>query len=142
MKHLSKKSTTNEARVYSKYKSGVQTATAKLATDLNSNGAVYNDYSSEFQEYCDYIYDLLKNDGILISSSIDTNDSTYNKYVDGKISINAFIKYAIKKNWISLDNLDVQDEYLSTSETYDLIVNHIIKDVKKIHLLVSLLLSI
>ena len=43
----------------------------------------------------------LKNDGILISSSIDTNDSTYNKYVDGKISINAFIKYAIKKNWIS-----------------------------------------
>ena len=47
------------------------------------------------------IYDLLKNDGILISSSIDTNDSTYNKYVDGKISINAFIKYAIKKNWIS-----------------------------------------
>ena len=131
LKHLSKKSTTNEARVYSKYKSGVQTATAKLKADLNSNGVVYNDYSSEFQEYCDYIYDLLKNDGILISSSIDTNDSTYNKYVDGKISINAFIKYAIKKNWISLDNLDVQDEYLSTSETYDLIVNHIIKDVKK-----------
>jgi len=131
LKHLSKKSTTNEARVYSKYKSGVQAATAKLKADLNSNGVVYNDYSSEFQEYCDYIYDLLKNDGILISSSIDTNDSTYNKYVDGKISINAFIKYAIKKNWISLDNLDVQDEYLSTSETYDLIVNHIIKDVKK-----------
>lgn len=131
LKHLSKKSTTNEARVYSKYKSGVQTATAKLKADLNSNGVVYNDYSSEFQEYCDYIYDLLKNDGILISSSIDTNDSTYNKYVDGKISINAFIKYAIKKNWISLDNLDVQDEYLSTSETYDLIVSHIIKDVKK-----------
>ena len=91
LKHLSKKSTTNEARVYSKYKSGVQTATAKLKADLNSNGAVYNDYSSEFQEYCDYIYDLLKNDGILISSSIDTNDSTYNKYVDGKISINAII---------------------------------------------------
>ena len=95
-------------------------AVAELKQQLSSkNGKVYNDLSKEYQKYYDYIYDLLKNDGILLTSVIDTKDETYNKYVDGKISMNEFIRYAIKQNWISLDNLDVKDSYLSTEETYD-----------------------
>ena len=132
IKHLSKKSTDNEALVYSKYKESVQEALSKLKSQLNSdNGEIYNDLNDEFQEYYDYIYDLLKNDGILLTSAIDTNDDTYNKYIDGDISMNAFIKYAIKQNWINLDNLNVEDSYLSTEETYDLIRKYILSDLKK-----------
>lgn len=132
IKHLAKKSTPNENRVYSKYKDSVKLAVAELKQQLNSkNGKVYNDLSKEYQKYYDYIYDLLKNDGILLTSVIDTKDETYNKYVDGKISMNEFIRYAIKQNWISLDNLDVKDSYLSTEETYDLITKYIISDLRK-----------
>lgn len=131
LKHLSKKTTANEKKVYDKYKSSVAEAVRKLKSDLNGSGTAYNDYKEEFQAYCDYIYDLLKNDGILIASSIDTDDSIYKKYIDGKISINEFLKYAIKKNWISLENLNTSSDYLSTSETYDIIVKHIIDDCKK-----------
>ena len=74
---------------------------------------------------------MLKNDGILLSSSINLEDETYLKYVEGSLSLNDFIKYAIKMNWIDLDNLDIQDAYLSTGETYDVIRKHIIKDLKK-----------
>ncbi len=130
LSHLAKKSTENEANVYKKYKESVSEAVSKLKSQLNSKGEVYNDLKEEFQDYYDYIYDLLKNDGILLSSAIDTEDKTYLRYVDGKISMNEFIKYAITKNWITLDNLDVSDSYLSTEETYALIKEHIIDDLK------------
>ncbi|MFQ9515441.1 MAG: penicillin-binding transpeptidase domain-containing protein [Eubacterium sp.] len=130
LSHLSKKSTANEEKVYKKYKESLSEAVSKLKDQLSSDGEKYNDLKDEFKEYYDYIYDLLKNDGILLSSSIDTEDKTYLNYIDGKISMNAFIKYAIKQNWISLDNLDVSDAYLSTDETYDLILKHILEDLK------------
>ena len=132
IKHLAKKTTDNEARVYIKYKEAVSEAVAALKSQLSSDdGRVYNDLNDEFKEYYDYIYDLLKNDGILLTSSIDTNDETYSKYVEGKISMNDFIKYAIKQNWINLDSLNVEDSYLSTEETYDLIKKYIVTDIKK-----------
>ena len=132
LKNLSgKKSTSNERNLHEKYKKAVTEAVGKISSDLNSKGTIYNDFNDEYQEYCDYIYDLLKNDGILIASSINTEDETYLKYVDGNLSLNNFIKHAIKMNWIDLENLDVEDAYLSTGETYNLIKKHIIKDIKK-----------
>ena len=132
LKNLSgKKSTSNERNLNEKYKRAVTEAVSKISSELNSKGTKYNDFNDEYQEYCDYIYDLLKNDGILISSSINTEDETYLKYVDGELSLNDFIKYSIKMNWIDLDNLDVEDAYLSTGETYNIIKKHIINDIKK-----------
>lgn len=131
LSHLSKKSTPNEAKVYRKYKDSLSSAVQKLKTQLDSgNGEKYNDLNDEFKEYYDYIYDLLKNDGILLSSAINIEDKTYTDYVNGKISMNTFIKYAIKENWISLENLDVSDSYLSSEETYTLIAEYIIDDLK------------
>ena len=40
-------------------------------------------------------FDELKSDNVLISSSLDSSDATYKIYIDGDISINEFIKYAI-----------------------------------------------
>ena len=75
IKHLAKKSTPNENRVYSKYKDSVKLAVAELKQQLNSkNGKVYNDLSKEYQKYYDYIYDILKNEGILLKYVIDTKD--------------------------------------------------------------------
>lgn len=130
LSHLSKKSSDNEAKVYRKYKDSLEVAVEKLSNQLSSDGKKYNDLNDEYKEYYDYIYDLLKNDGILLSSSINTEDKTYLNYVDGKISMNDFIRYAIKQNWISLDNLEVSDSYLSSDETYNIIVEHILNDLK------------
>ena len=127
----SKNASANERNLNNKYKSAVKEVVEKISTELNGNGTLYNDLKDEYQEYCDYIYDLLKNDGILLSSSINLEDKTYLKYVDGKLSLNDFIKHAIKMNWINLDNLELEDAYLSTGETYDVIIKHVINDLKK-----------
>ena len=130
LKKLSRKSaTSNEKKVNKEYKKAVSDVVKVIKSQLNSDkGKVYNDASKEYQEYYDYIYDLLKNDGILLTSSIDKKDKTYNNYVDGKISINEFIKYSIKKNWINIEGLHVSDAYLSADETYNLLRDYIVED--------------
>ena len=130
LKKLSRKSATaNEKKVNKEYKKAVSDVVKVIKSQLNSDkGKVYNDAGKEYQEYYDYIYDLLKNDGILLTSSIDTKDKTYNNYVDGKISINEFIKYSIKKNWINIEGLHVSDAYLSADETYNLLKDYIVED--------------
>lgn len=130
LSHLSKRTTANEKTVYKKYKDGLKSAVGQLNAQLKGDGSVYNDLSKEYQAYYDYIYDLLKNDGILMTSAIDTENKTYKDYINGEISINEFIKYAITNNWINLDNLDNNDAYLSSEETYDLITAHINEDLK------------
>ncbi len=121
----------NEKRLYRKYKSSLDTVISKLKSQLTDDeGIIYNDLSDEYEAYHDYIYELLKNDGILLTSAMNLEDATYLKYVEGEISSNEFIKHAIKSNWISLDSLEVSDSYLSTEETYSLIVKHITEDIK------------
>lgn len=129
--HLKNKATSNERKVHNKYESSLNSVYKKMKTFLNDEHAkIYNDLNDEYQEYCDYIYELLKKDGILLTSNIDLDDKTYNKYVDGKISINDFLKYSITQNWINLESFDVKDSYLSTEETYSLIKKFILKDMK------------
>lgn len=122
----------NEKRLYSKYKSALKTAKNKVENQLyDDEGIVYNDLNDEFESYHDYFYELLKADGILLTSTMDLEDKTYLKYVDGKISTNTFIKHAITQNWISLEALNTQDLYLSTDEIYNLIVEHILNDISE-----------
>lgn len=122
----------NEKRLYRKYTEALDVATSKLKDQLTSDeGIIYNDLSDEYEAYHDYVYELLKNDGILLTSAMNLEDNVYLKYVDGKISTNEFIKHAIKNNWINLNGLDVKDSYLSTEETYSLIVEHITNDIKE-----------
>lgn len=98
IKDLKKKRTNNEAKVYTKYSDALKVVKSRLKKQLESDkGEVYNDSSDEYKEYYDYIFDELKSDNVLISSSLDSSDATYKKYIAGDISINEFIKYAITK---------------------------------------------
>lgn len=129
---LPKHPSNNEKNLNRAYKNSVKEAAKKVKRQLKESGGLrYKDLSKEFQDYNDYIYDLLKNDGILLTSTIDTEDSIYQKYVAGKITTKKFLRHAITQNWINLDNLSESDSYLSSSETYNLLVNYIYKTFKK-----------
>lgn len=80
--------------------------------------------SDDLEEYLIYVYSILKNDGALIKDSIDTKDSTYQKYANNTISLSEFLQYAISKNWIDLTKLNIKDEYYSSEELYKKLVNY------------------
>ena len=120
-----KKASDNEKAIYNAYKDKLSNVLDKLNEYLGSNPVDYNDLSDEYQEYTDYIFDLLVSDNIIIKSQLDSSDDTYKDYIDGKISLKEMIMYAISQNWVNVNNLDIENEYATSSETYDEIVNYI-----------------
>ncbi len=122
--------TDNEKKLYKKYTDSMKAALKKLHTELEGEGTKYNDLSDEFQEYDDYIYEILKTSGILLTSTIDTENQDYQNYINGKTSINTFLKAAIRNNWIDIELLGAENEYLSSDETYDLILQYLFEDLE------------
>ena len=129
---IDSKSSKNEKEFYKEYEASLDKTLNKLEKQLNNkNSTKYNDLNKEFQDYNDYIYDMLKNNGVLLTTSIDTENKTYQKYIAGKTSTNVFLHEAIRQNWINIESLKVNQEYLSTDETYGTIVEYIIDTFRK-----------
>ena len=130
--NIDSKSSKNEKEFYKEYEESLEKALNKLEKQLkNSNSPKYNDLNEEYQDYNDYIYDMLKNNGVLLTSSIDTENEVYQKYIAGKTSTNKFLHEAIKQNWINVEALQVNEEYLSTDETFNTIVEYIVNTFRK-----------
>lgn len=127
---LSKKRTANEEKVYNKYSNSVESAVRRVKSTLTSNAVKYNDLSDENQDYADYIYDELKADNILIASSINTEDETYKAWIEGEKSLKEFLKYAIANEWINIAELEIEGQYTTTEDTYDVLVEYILEMVK------------
>lgn len=84
----------------------------------DSNAAAYKDQPKEFQAYLTYIVTelLTSKIGIIMSDAIDTSDETYKAWKDDEtINVNAYLNYAISKNWIDTSLLK---EYMSSGEEY------------------------
>lgn len=109
-------------------------ATTKDVMDYvsSSDGAAYKDLNREMQAYIYYISSsLLRESGILMTDSIDTEDDTYQAWTkDESISLYAYLNHAISKNWI--DTTKLQDyigssntEYSNSNETYSAIITYL-----------------
>jgi len=125
VEHLSKKSTPNEEKVYSKYTTATDNAVNKVIEQLADDNVIYNDLKDEYQDYHSFIYDELKEDTILISSSIKIEDEVYKKWNEGTISLNDFLKHAIVNQWIDISALEVGNDYATTDEIYTVLVEYI-----------------
>ncbi len=90
-----------------------------------SNPLVNNDMSEELLDYVTYVIDLLKSNNILLTSKIDTSDSIYIEWRDGRLSPREYLMYCISNQWIDIAKLDVDSKYADTSEAYDALWNFI-----------------
>ncbi len=123
-----KKATDLEKSTYQKYvkksKYIMKQLKKYLAVDSSWTSKKLSDDMSDF---VDYFYKILKNKGIVYTDQIDTSDATYVKYSKGKISLSAYLQYAISKNWIDLSVLNIGDGYYSTEEIYQKLVDYGLK---------------
>lgn len=126
--HFTKRSaSTLEKSVYKKFASSKKSAISSLKSHLKVNNRAYGDAISETVDgYLDYVFSLLKTNEIFDPNTINTTDSMYNKYINNRISLSEFLIYAIKSNWINLDNLEVDNNYYSSEEVFKKIVDYII----------------
>ncbi len=59
---------------------------------------------------------MLSERKVLLSSSIDTSDQTYQRWKDEKIGLGEFLRYAINKEWIDISSLKIDGKYNDTEE--------------------------
>lgn len=114
-----------ERNVYDRFTDEQKSVFASLKSKL----AYHNNYnpktlSDSMSSYTNQIYDSLVDDGVLVKSSIDTEDEVYVKYSKGTLGLNQFLVHALEKTWINLDNLDVGTDYFNTEELYGKLLDY------------------
>ncbi len=98
-----------------------------LKEELLTVGTPYNKISKEYQNYQSYIVSMLTKKGVLVSSAIDREDSTYIAWTrDETISLNEYLTYAISRNWIDITRLEVTSQYSASSEVLSSIIDYTI----------------
>lgn len=115
-----------EKNVYKDIQSYKKKKLRTLQNDLLNNTSAYEKLSDEKQAYADYVYDMLAENHVLMSSSIDTKDKTYKKWKSGKISLGEFLKYAINQEWIDTSDLDMASSYYNTDQIFNALVKYVV----------------
>ncbi|MCR5586906.1 MAG: hypothetical protein K6F77_05175 [Lachnospiraceae bacterium] len=121
-----------EKKVHKRFLEKRKKAFKKLESDLGYDSKVTGkDIKGSRQDYVDYFYDFLADNGILLVSEIDTSDDTYEAYYNEKISLSKFIQYAITMNWMDLSVLNLGENYYSNKEIYNSLLKYSFKQFKK-----------
>ena len=89
---------------------------------------VFASMSEHMMDYSECIYDMLKEQGILVSSRIDTEDEAYQGWLNETISLQEFLRYAVASNWLAIEELPLDTKYASTEDTYQALVKHITEE--------------
>lgn len=121
-----------ERSVNNKFLDKQKTVMSELNTILAlSSKTLNNSVSEEMEGYLDYIFtQIFVKKEILIKDSIDTADEMYKGYLNDKISLSEFLQYALSKNWIDLDILDIKNEYYSADELYTKLIDYLDEIIK------------
>lgn len=121
-----KNATSTEKSVYKKYKAAEKSALSSLKKALDyDNRKTNKSFGDTMETYLTYVYTMLKENGVLVTDQIDTGNTVYQDYLKDGTSLSNLLKTAISNNWIDLTKLDVGDEFYSTQELYDKLLDYI-----------------
>ncbi len=79
--------------------------------------------SESMQSYLSYYMSRMIDLGLLSAERMDSSDSTYQAYVNGRISAAEFLAYSINSQWVDLNALGITGEYYSTNEIYTILLD-------------------
>lgn len=129
--HFTKEDATSlEKSIYTAFRSAKKNAMTSVKNHMKVGNTQCGDNLSEtVDEYLDYVFSMLKTNQILDTDTMDTTSSVYNNYVNDKISLSEFLVYAIKSNWINLDNLEIDDNYYSSDEVFQKIADYVLDEI-------------
>lgn len=120
-----------EQQLHQAFLSRQSSVLGQVESSLNSSApSTMDELSDEMYTYMSYVYDMLADNGLLVTDSIDTSDSTYQDFRNDRISINAFLEYAIGQKWIDITRLDIDEQYSDSSEIYGALVSYIIEELE------------
>lgn len=124
------KATSREKDVYRRFKQTKNNTIEKIRKQMSyGNKTTGEDISETLDEYLDYIFSLLRENGVFNNKTMDTTNSMYHKYLNNKVSLSEFLVYAIENNWIDMSNLDVGKDYYSSEEVFKKICSYVMSEI-------------
>ena len=123
-------STNLERQVFEKYQTSLNNVFEQYDTFLSVDNTVTNTNAGDFKEFLDYFFKVSVDQKMLLEDQIPTEDATYQSYLNGSTSLNAFIQYAISCNWVDLSKLNIGREYNRADELYNKLIAYV-KDILK-----------
>lgn len=127
--------TETEKKIYQEFSIALSQSSGQIKNQLTTdNPLANNDMSEELLDYFTRILSILKENSVLLSDKINTDDQVYKNWRDGTVSPADYFKYCISNQWIDITQLDVEEKYADTTEVYDALCDYIqleIQDDKK-----------
>ena len=112
-----------EKQVYSKFKDAKADVYSQLRKFLSPENETTNNRAGDMEEYLDYIYKILSNQGVILTDNIDKDDTTLRSYLNNKTPLSGFLQYALANNYVDLSKLDVTT-YFSSEELYQKLLDY------------------
>lgn len=126
-----KKATSLEEKTYQKFKSKSKSIISDMKKHLAANYTKgSNKISDDMNDFLDYFYELLKKNSIVLVNQVDTTDSVYKGFVKGNTSLSQFLQYAISKQWIDQEKIDIKSGYYTSEEIYGKLLEYGFKNIK------------
>lgn len=110
-----------EKEIYQKFLKKQDEVFQNISIALNGDGnTILNDEPQEMQDYMNYIAStfLMDTEGILSYDMLDTMDDTYKQWGAGTISLQHYLSYLASQNWLDIQKLNIDSEYLDSNEIY------------------------
>lgn len=115
-----------EKKTYNTFTSKKESVISRLKSILDYDEPTINSkLSEEYDGYIDFIYSMLRTDGVIIKDAINQKDTNYVRYTEDKISLAEFLQYAIDSQWIDFSKIGIGRDYNTNRETYEKIMDYV-----------------
>lgn len=125
-----KKAQKNEKEVYRLFEEKQSQVMLSLRRDMQKGTGAKKNLSEEKREYADYIYNMLVEKDVIVTSLVDEKDEVFQDWKNEKISMKKFFQYAISNEWVNINTLAIASDYYSGDEIYGELINYIIDTLK------------
>lgn len=112
--------TETEATVYERFLEKQQRVVEALKEELYEKKTPYESLSKEYQVYESLIVSKLYSEGIIQESLVDKSDPTYIAWTTNEtISLSEYLEYCISMNWVDVNNLEINNDYVDKDEIFN-----------------------
>lgn len=116
-----------EKRVYNSFVNRKEDIISRIERIIKTDHTILSNLDVEYQDYMEYICELLSANGVLNTSLISSDSQEFNDYINNKTSLADYLKYAISVDAINIDMLETPSSYYDTDEIYDVLCDYIVK---------------
>ncbi|MBO5424726.1 MAG: hypothetical protein J6A25_04360, partial [Lachnospiraceae bacterium] len=115
-----------EKSIYNSYTANKEETLTTIDNILTKDFTPLSELSVEYQNYMEYICEVLSANGIFNTSLISNTDKEFIDYTNNVTSLEHYLKYAISVEAIDISSFEAESDYYDTDEIYNLLCDYII----------------